>query len=279
MQRTLLLSALALLVSVGSFIGGLSAQSTWFRDVPNDHWAKDAIQYASESGLMKGMSEDVFAPNEAVTRAQLAMVLYRQFGDNADLDDIYIPPEEPDYEPANADDDAVLGKKTAPITLIEFGDYQCPFCSRHFADTLPQITEDYIDTGKVKFVFRDFPLSFHQNAYMAAEASECAGEQDEFWAMHDMLYSEQAAWMNEADPLATFVGFAEEISIDEGDFERCIENGDMADEIADDADDASDSGISGTPGFWILGPNGQAEQISGAYPYEHFKAVFDKMLD
>ncbi len=279
MQRHILLTVTIASVAFASFVGGLHANFRWFTDVPDDHWATKAIGYVVDEGLMIGVSENTFAPDEPVTRAQLAMVLYRQRND-----DTYVPPAPdpyvpPTYEPATADDDAVLGKSTAKVTLIEFGDYQCPFCERHFSGTLPQIKKDYIDTGKVKFVFRDFPLSFHQNAYMAAEASECAGEQDEFWAMHDMLYGKQSAWMNKADPLATFVGFAEEIGIDEADFERCIENEDMADEIADDADDASDSGISGTPGFWILGPNGQSQQISGAYPYETFADAFDSMLD
>lgn len=277
MQRTLLVSAFVLVVGISSFIGGLSAQSRWFKDVPDDHWAKDAITFVADKGLMKGMTWDTFAPDEPVTRAQLAMVLYRQ--SQPSLPPPPSTPEEPDYEAATPDDDPVQGKTTARVTLIQFLDYQCPFCKRHFDDTLPLIRKNYIDTGKVKFVVRDFPLTFHVNAYAAAEASECADEQGKFWPMHDLLYEEQSLWMDAPDPTEVFAAFADEIGLDESEFLACIESGDMADEVSDDLEDGSASGISGTPGFWILGPNGQAKQISGAYPYETFNDAFEEMLD
>lgn len=277
MHRTLLLSALALFVSVGSFIGGLHAQSRWFKDVPDDHWAKDAITFVADKGLMKGMTWDTFAPDEPVTRAQLAMVLYRQSQPN--LPPPPSVPEEPEYEPVGVDDGPIQGKASAPVTLIEFLDYQCPFCKRHFDTTLPLIRKNYVETGKVRFVVRDFPLSFHVNAYAAAEASECADEQDSFWEMHDLLYEKQDLWMDEPDPTDVFAAFAEEIGMDESEFIACIESGDMADDISDDLEDGQASGISGTPGFWILGSDGESRQISGAYPYETFAEAFEEMLD
>lgn len=273
MQRTLLLSALALLVSVGSFIGGLQAQYLRFSDVPTDHWASDAIAYVSDVGLMNGMDADTFAPNEPVTRAQLAMVLYRQRGDEA-----AVVPDEPFYDPPTADDDPVLGNPRATVTLIEFGDYQCPFCQRHFEQTLPLIKKHYIDTGKVKMVFRDFPLSFHSNAHVAAVASECADEQGAFWGMHDALFAWQDQWANEPDPTDVFVEFAADLKLDTDDFLACIDGGDMDADIENDAEDAGDAGVSGTPGFWILGPGGRSRQINGAYPYETFEEAFDSML-
>ena len=279
MQRHILLTVTILSVAFASFVGGLQAQSQWFKDVPSDHWAKDAITYVADTGLMKGMNADTFAPNEPVTRAQLAMVLYRQSTQDTYVDDPYVPPEEPTYEPATADDEPVLGNARATVTLIEFGDYQCPFCSRHFEQTHPLIKKNYIDTGKVKFVFRDYPLSFHANAYAAAEASECADEQNAFWDMHDWLYGSQSDWSNESDPTEIFIEAAGELGMNETSFRTCLASGDMQADIDEDLGDGTASGISGTPGFWILGPNGQSKQISGAYPYETFQAAFDEMLD
>jgi len=279
MRRPTLLTVTITSVAFASFIGGLHAQSLWFKDVPDDHWAKDAITYVADNGLMKGMNADTFAPNEPVTRAQLAMVLYRQSSNDTYVPDPYVPPEIPEAKPATIDDDTILGTSTAKITLIEFGDYQCPFCKRHYDNTLSLIKEHYIDTGKVRFVFRDLPLSFHVNAYAAAEASECADEQDAFWGMHDLLYGQQKEWMDESDPTDAFMTFAGILKLNTTDFRRCLDSDDMQDEIDDDADDASASGVNGTPGFWILGPNGQTKQISGAHPYETFEAAFDDMLN
>lgn len=181
--------------------------------------------------------------------------------------------------PAEVDDDPVLGDSSAPITLIEFTDYQCPFCSRHFSQTYPQIKSEYVDTGLVKMVVRDFPLSFHANAQKASEASECAEDQDQFWQMHDKLFSGQQEWSNLADPLPVFSRYAGELGMDTDTFETCVSDGTHAQEVRDDMAAGSASGIDGTPGFWILGPDGQSQKISGAYPFESFKAAFDGMME
>ncbi len=89
------------------------------------------------------------------------------------------------------DDDPMLGDPGAPVTIIEFSDFQCPFCQKFHSETFPQIKKTYIDTGKVRFVYRDFPLSFHPGAQPAAEAAECAHAQGKFWEMHEALFSEQ----------------------------------------------------------------------------------------
>ena len=103
-------------------------------------------------------------------------------------------PAAPPANPAEPDDDAVLGDKDAPVTLIEFVDYQCPFCKRFFDQTFAQLKTEYIDTGKLKLVMRDFPLSFHQNAQKASEATECAEDGGKFWEMHDLLFQKQDEW-------------------------------------------------------------------------------------
>jgi protein-disulfide isomerase len=181
---------------------------------------------------------------------------------------------------ATADDDAVLGDKNAKVTIIEFTDFQCPFCSRHFSQTFGQIKTNYIDTGKVKYVSRDFPLGFHPNAQKAAETSECADEQGKFWQMHDKLFTSQGEWSNlgSADAATKFKQYAADLGLNAAKFADCFDNGKMKAEIAKDQQDGSDSGIDGTPGFWILGPNGQTKQISGAYPYATFQATIDEYL-
>ena len=187
------------------------------------------------------------------------------------------PEPTPAGDPADVDDDAVKGDPDATVTLIEFTDYQCPFCSRHFEQTLPSILKDYVDTGKVKYVVRDFPLSFHGNAHKAAEAAECAGEQDKYWEMHDKLFSSQGEWSNLADATAKFKEYAKALGM-KSSFDSCLDNGDMAGEVDADLADGSASGINGTPGFWIVSDDGDSKSVSGAYPYATFQAAFDAML-
>lgn len=188
------------------------------------------------------------------------------------------PPPSNDTPP-DLDDDPVLGDADAEVTLVEFTDYQCPFCSRHYEQTYSQIKKDYIDTGKVKLVVRDFPLSFHPNAQKAAEATECADDQNKFWQMHDKLFETQGTWSNLSDAPATFKQYAKDLGLNASTFDSCLDGGTHAQEVAADLAAGSASGIDGTPGFWILGPDDQKQKISGAYPYDTFKSAFDSMLN
>lgn len=180
--------------------------------------------------------------------------------------------------PATVDDDAVLGDKKAKVTIIEFTDYQCPFCERHYTQTFKSIKKDYIDTGKVKYVVRDFPLSFHPNAQKAAESAECAGDQGKYFEMHDLLFGKQTNWVDQTDPLPAFKQFATDLGLDASKFNSCLTESKNAEEIGKDLQDGMASNIDGTPGFWILGPDGETKKISGAYPYDTFKTEFDAML-
>ena len=166
------------------------------------------------------------------------------------------------------DDDAVLGDENAKVTMIEFSDYECPFCGRHFEQTYPQIKKEYIDTGKVKLVFRDFPLSFHPQAQKAAEAAECAGEQGKYFEMHDKLYSNQ-----ESLSVDNYKKWAKEIGLDTAKFNDCLDSGKMASEIAKDMADGTSYGVKGTPGFFING-----KPVSGAQPFSVFKQAIDAEL-
>ncbi len=179
--------------------------------------------------------------------------------------------------PATVDDDPMLGSKTAPVTLIEFTDFQCPYCQRHFLQTFSSIKKDYVDTGKVRYVIRDYPLTIHPNAPKAAEAAGCADMQGKFWEMHDALFSKLADWKGLSDPSATFKGYAKDIGLNASSFDACLDGDKRKPEITKDQSDGAASGITGTPGFWIIGKNNQSQFISGAASYASFQKAFDEM--
>ena len=181
-------------------------------------------------------------------------------------------------KPPTADDDPFLGDKNAPVTLIEFTDYQCTFCGRHYANTYGQLKKDYIDTGKVKYVVRDFPLGFHPHAQKAAEATECADDQGKFWEMHGKIFETQGTWSNAADVVPTLKQYAADLKLNTSAFDSCLDGAKYKDEVAKDMADGSASGVNGTPGFWVLGPSGKSQQISGAVPYANFQQAIDAML-
>jgi protein-disulfide isomerase len=166
------------------------------------------------------------------------------------------------------DDDAIEGDANAPVTIVEWSDYECPFCARFYSQTLDQIRTNYVDTGKVKLVFRDFPLSFHKQAQKAAEAAECAGEQGKYYEMHDKLFEEGVS-----GGVSSFKQYAVDIGLDTSKFDECLDSGAMASEVAKDMQDGQAAGIRGTPGFII---NGQA--VSGAQPFENFKKIIEAEL-
>lgn len=174
------------------------------------------------------------------------------------------------------DDDPVLGDANAPVTLIEFSDYECPFCKRHFVQTLPLIKENYIDTGKVKMVFRDFPLGFHDPlATQQAMAAECAREQggDEvYFAYHDLIF-ETTASNGRGMQKEELYELAEDVGVNKAKFTECLDSGKYADEVKKDIADGSRAGVSGTPAFLV---NGQL--ISGAQPFSAFEQVIEAEL-
>ncbi len=175
-------------------------------------------------------------------------------------------------------DDPVKGDLEAPVTIVEFSDYQCPFCSRFFRNTLPQIQQDYIDTGKVKLVYRDFPLdSIHPNAIPAAMASECAHEQGEFWSYHDKLFGSQQEWasLSKNEVSNSFKDFAIELGLDSEQWSSCYDSGKYLDEILDDYQEGIEYGTRGTPGFFIGNEEDGSVRIAGAQPYSVFQQIID----
>lgn len=178
------------------------------------------------------------------------------------------------------DGEPTKGDKNAKLTLVEFSEYQCPFCGRHVRDTFPNIDKDYIQTGKVKYVFRDLPLeSIHKNAFKAAEAAHCAGEQKKYWEMHDRLFANQ----NALEP-AMLTAHAQAIGLDSKKFQACLDSGKYADQIRKDIAEANKYGITGTPTTVIgMSQPGDtkikvARVIRGAQGYNAFKAAFDELL-
>lgn len=176
------------------------------------------------------------------------------------------------------DDDAVLGEKDAPVTLVEFSDYQCPYCRRNFTQTLPDLKKNFIDTGKANLVFRDFPLSFHADAIPAAMAAECAREQggdDTYFQMHEKIFS---GITDGSIPEANLKKYAAELSLNTSKFDTCFSSQKYKDEIQKDMTDGSRLGINGTPGF-ILTNGKTSKLISGAQPFSAFKAEIEAMLN
>jgi protein-disulfide isomerase len=167
------------------------------------------------------------------------------------------------------------GDGKAKVAVIEFSDYQCPFCSRYTKDVLPQIRTEYVDTGKIKYVFRDMPLNFHKQAFKAAEAAHCAGAQGKFWEMHDALFQNQSALAPEQ--LTTH---AKGVGVDDTQFQQCLDSGQFAADINKDIADAGAAGITGTPSFLVgvIQPDGRVKVVKklvGAKPYAEFKAAID----
>ncbi len=182
----------------------------------------------------------------------------------------------------SADNDPIIGDPNAQITIIEFSDFQCPFCARFNTQTLPSIFEEYISQGKVKLVFRDFPIqSIHPNALPASVAAECANEQGKFKEMHDKLFDNQNQWNKQEtiDALFLFKQYALEMQLDSKTFESCLDNGKYIDEIRKDLKDGQNYGISGTPGFFIGNEKIGYVELKGAQPFESFKKVIDEQLD
>lgn len=168
----------------------------------------------------------------------------------------------------SSDDDAVRGDIDAPIEIIEFSDYECPFCARFYSDTLGQLESEYVDKGLVKIVYRDFPLSFHPQAQKAAEAAECAGEQGKYYEMHDLLFGSGVT-----GGVATFKGYAGQLGLNQAEFDSCLDSGEMAAEVAADSKAGAAAGVSGTPSFFVNGV-----KLVGAQPFAAFKSVIDQQL-
>lgn len=205
----------------------------------------------------------IFSGKNNGSSSQLAQVRPEQDQNNA-------PKTPPPKAEVSVDDDPFLGNEEAPVTVIEFSDFECPFCKRFHNSTLDQLISDYVDTGKIKFVYRDFPLtSIHPNAQKAAEAAECADDQGKFWKMHDLLFDRSPALSEDK-----LTNYAEELGLNVEQFQDCLASGKYADEVGKDFADGLAAGVNGTPTFFING-----ERLIGAQPFSAFQAIIDKQLE
>lgn len=187
------------------------------------------------------------------------------------------------------------GSANAPITILEFSDFQCPYCGKFVSDSYPQIKSQYIDTGKAKLFFRNFPLPFHENAEKSAEASLCANEQGKFWAFHDKLFANQTSLS-----IDNLKQYAKDLVLDASKFNSCLDAGTTANQVTKDTSDGTSYGIGGTPSFFIfkgslsidptyiisqsqanqfiINLDNNATMVIGAQPVNVFSQAIEKLL-
>jgi protein-disulfide isomerase len=163
------------------------------------------------------------------------------------------------------------GPPAAPVTVYEMSDFQCPFCKRHAEQTFPTLEREYIATGKVRWIFINFPLtSIHPNAVAAAELAMCAARQNKFWEAHDLIFRYQTTWAPLRDPAPFLISLADSLKLGRSPLARCLEKSETVAEIRSDAEGAARAGATSTPAFWIEG---------GLMTGSHSVLVFRRVLD
>ena len=175
------------------------------------------------------------------------------------------------------DSDIVRGNPNAPVTVLEYSDFTCGYCEKFFHETFPRLLSEYIDTGKVRFVYRDFPRAPGGPGLHASQAARCAGDQDAYWPMHDRLFNSGQQFS--VDQLQ---GYAKELGLDVPKFAQCIDGESYVKSIYQDRIEGGTLGVRGTPGFVIfltsLPKDGEIVMIPGAFPYDVFQEEIEKVL-
>ena len=172
----------------------------------------------------------------------------------------------------------ILGNPNAPITMVEFGDYQCTFCSKFFHETENSIITNYIKTGKVKILFKDY-IILGQDSINAANAAHCANDQKLFWEYHSMLYNNWAGENTGWADLAHLHEFANTLGLDMDVFSTCMSDLKWNELVNLSSKDGQKLGVSGTPTFFVIDQNNDVMKIVGAQHYDVFKQIFDSVLD
>lgn len=172
--------------------------------------------------------------------------------------------------------DFYRGNPDAKVVVIEFSDFQCPFCRKHTLETQPTLDEKFVDTGEVMWVFKHFPLSIHPQAPAAGAAAECAADQNQFWAMHHLLFQSTDSW-SISEPTPVFEDLATQLKLDTEQFATCLAGEEAAQRVQEDLD-AGTPFVRGTPTFIVL-YNGQGSIIPGALPADRFSSILQEVLD
>ena len=172
----------------------------------------------------------------------------------------------------------ILGDPNASITLIEFGDYQCHFCNVHFHNTESKILENYVSTGKVNILFKDYTI-IGPDSVGAAKAAHCASEQNKYWEYHHILFTNWTGENNGWASKENLIKFADNINLESNQFSECIDSQRYDDIIEQSNVDGRSLGITGTPAFFIISNNNQVLVINGAQPYDVFERVFNSILE
>lgn len=195
-----------------------------------------------------------------------------------------VPTEDTSPKKVSVDDDPMLGDSNAKVTMIDFSDYECPFCKRYFDETFSQVKKEYIDTGKIKYVYRDLPLSFHQNAHKEAQAAECAREQggDEvYFKYHDEIFKRTTS-NGTGLALTELPVIANDLGLNGSALQTCLDSDKYKAEVDKDLADASTYGATGTPSFFIGKSDASGTftgtKLVGAQPFSAFKTIIDQQL-
>ena len=177
--------------------------------------------------------------------------------------------------PARAQDPMAArtkGSASAPVTVYEMSDFQCPFCARFALEIFPTLDAEYVQTGKIRWIFVNFPLPMHPNATPAAEVAMCAAKQGKFWPVHDLLFRNQKTWAPLTAPAEYFLTFADSASLDRKAFQECLNTDATLAEVKSDAEAAVRSGAKSTPSFYIEGGI-----MAGAQPLAVFRPILDSI--
>ena len=171
----------------------------------------------------------------------------------------------------------ILGDSNASVTLVEFGDYQCHFCNVFFHSTEEDILKNYVETGKVRMIFKDYNI-IGPDSVSASHGAQCANDQGLFWEYHDTLYSNWAGENNGWASSNNLLKFAQEIGVDVEQWSECMINETHSQTILASNNDARSLELTGTPAFFVIGPDGKVTPLFGAQPYESFENVFETEL-
>jgi protein-disulfide isomerase len=238
-----------------------------------------ASAYASEDVLSLRKDVEVLRKDmDEIKRVLISILPVLVKNEGVDGSPQVVPPqrvETPQSATVSIDGSPSMGKSEVSLVLVEFSDYECPFCARFNAEVLKQVKREYIDSGRLRFVYKDFPLPFHQNAMKASMAARCAGEEGRYWEMHDALLKNQ-------QNLGDVDGLVKRTGLNAATFNECMEGRKYEDAVQRDLSDGRALGINGTPTFILgrLDASGKVtgDVIQGAMPYAVFKTKIEALL-